>query len=656
MSKSHGPNFDDLSSSSSLNPSSSKGGCRPREAATILRIFGERFQNSLNSARGKLTILAIIVILLIGGFFRFYLITEIPPGLYPDEAMNGNNALAVLATGNFKVFYPENNGREGLYIALLAPALAVFGNKPWTIRIVSAISGTLAILGIYLLTKELLRINFQLPIFGHKKSHAGYTVSQADNLKIGEIIALLAAFFLATSFWHLIFSRIGFRGIMVPFFATFGMYFLLKGLRRGSIFDLIWAGVFMGMGFYTYIAFRFMIFVFVVPLIWYLCKWRQEARKEGLEVQNKYKVAQNRSAKLKTCAPCAVLLFLFVVFVITLPLGWYFLQNPQDFVGRASSVSVFSAKEPFNEFLNSFALTLQMFFWQGDCNWRHNYNCAPELHPLVAFFFIIGFFVVIRNLFNSQSNFEDSVAGHLKTRKFKNSLKFENWRVGNLLLLTWFFSMSLPAALTREGLPHALRSIGMVTPVMIFAGLGAWWIIQKILGWFDDQKIKWPQYARKLTRIKKEIVFLFVLVLAFIPPAVYRNYFLQWAGNSNTYFAFSTNIWHLGKFLDDLPDETKKYVVTNLAGVEVNGIPMPAQTVMFATDTFREERQKERNLFYLNYKGGASIIDEVDYKGDAPVVIAFLNSEDKELIGRFRKRFSSFKVKAPADFIILEKN
>src|SRR3989338_6337276 len=38
-----------------------------------------------------------------------------PPGLYPDEAMDGNNALSALHTGDFKVFYPPNNGVEGLY-------------------------------------------------------------------------------------------------------------------------------------------------------------------------------------------------------------------------------------------------------------------------------------------------------------------------------------------------------------------------------------------------------------------------------------------------------------------------------------------------------------------------------------------------------------
>src|SRR3990167_1256026 len=79
----------------------------------------------------KTAIVALLLsIIALGGFFRFFRIAEAPPGLYPDEAKNGNNALEALATGNFKVFYPENSGREGLFINLQAISLWLFGNEP----------------------------------------------------------------------------------------------------------------------------------------------------------------------------------------------------------------------------------------------------------------------------------------------------------------------------------------------------------------------------------------------------------------------------------------------------------------------------------------------------------------------------------------------
>ena len=100
------------------------------------------------------TLLLFIGVLIIGAFFRFYLIQEIPPGLYPDEAMNGNNAVEALSTGAFKVFYPENNGREGLFINMQAVAIRALGTEPWVLRLVSANFGTLTIAGLWLLARE----------------------------------------------------------------------------------------------------------------------------------------------------------------------------------------------------------------------------------------------------------------------------------------------------------------------------------------------------------------------------------------------------------------------------------------------------------------------------------------------------------------------
>ena len=72
--------------------------------------------------------------------------------------MNGNNALEALETGDFKIFYPENNGREGLFINIQALSLKVFGAEPWALRIVSAIFGFLTVLGLYFLARILFKL------------------------------------------------------------------------------------------------------------------------------------------------------------------------------------------------------------------------------------------------------------------------------------------------------------------------------------------------------------------------------------------------------------------------------------------------------------------------------------------------------------------
>ena len=58
-------------------------------------------------------------------FLRFYKLDAIPPGLHADEAVDGNDALTAWRTGDYRVFYPENNGREGLFINVQAIALGL---------------------------------------------------------------------------------------------------------------------------------------------------------------------------------------------------------------------------------------------------------------------------------------------------------------------------------------------------------------------------------------------------------------------------------------------------------------------------------------------------------------------------------------------------
>lgn len=533
-------------------------------------------------------LIILLFILILGAFFRFWLITEIPPGLYPDEAMNGNNALEAIATGNFKTFYPENNGREGLFINLQALSIRLFGNEPWALRVVSALFGTLTILGAYLLAKELFREK-----------------SQITNHKL-QIISLLSSFFLATSYWHINFSRIGFRAIMVPFFSVFGLYFLLKGLYGGKIFDIIWAGIFIGLGFYTYIAFRFMPFVLATPIFWYLWQWRKENQNYGL--------------KSRTCPPCTALLFLFVIFVAVLPIGLYFLQNPQDFIGRVESVSIFSAESPIKEFAISNLKTIGMFFVQGDCNWRHNFNCQPELNLLVSALFLAGTAMMLYGLVRRSAEYGLPAA----------------------TLLSWLFFMSLPATLTREGLPHALRSIGMLPPVMILSGFGAWKIHQKTIGLLDQQKEKWPAYESRLERIKKEVVTLEILLLVLIPVLAYRDYFVRWASDPRTYFSFSTGLLHLGQFLKNIPPDIEKYVITT--------DPVSVQTVKFLTGTFSRTEEMKNNFLYVSKKEWEAALKAPEKK----TVVAFIDSEDKKLVNSIQKKFLEFKIKAPGDFVILQ--
>src|SRR5450759_2576515 len=92
--------------------------------------------------------LPLFIILIVGAALRFYRIGELPPGLYRDEAFYGLDALGVLR-GHPAIFFAANNGREGLFMYLLALGIAFLGRTPLALRIVSASIGTLTLVAIY---------------------------------------------------------------------------------------------------------------------------------------------------------------------------------------------------------------------------------------------------------------------------------------------------------------------------------------------------------------------------------------------------------------------------------------------------------------------------------------------------------------------------
>jgi len=463
----------------------------------------------------KKVIIFLLVIIAIAAFFRLWQLNTIPPGLYPDEAMNGNDALNSLKTGNFKVFYPENNGREGLYVWLISLSFWLFKPSVWVFRLVPSIFGILTVLGLYLLTKELF---------------SQYSENRS------RCIALFASFFLAISFWHINFSRIGFRAILVPFFLVFGFYFLFKGFRLKRYFPLAISGIFLGLGFYTYISYRFVVLLLAISLIgWWFIYKKEKLRKQFI---------------------LFTFCLLFAVFIAALPIGIYFLENPGDFIGRASGVSIFSQGNPIFNLGKSLIIHLGMFNVHGDGNWRHNLASSPELLWPIGLLFLIGFFISIREIFR-KSNYQNKNYQSLSTFYF---------------LLSAFFIMLLPGILSYEGIPHSLRVIGAVPAVYIFAALASYWLYEKIKVFFKTKYQKITLYL---------CLSVFLLSIAY---AQFDKYFFQWALRPEVKGAFSENYVKIGEYLNSLPDDTQKYVIVSQGGVPVpypNGIPMPAQTPIF---------------------------------------------------------------------------
>ena len=456
----------------------------------------------------KIVNLILLVLILVFAFLvRVYNIENVPSGVYPDEAVNGLDALNSLTTGDYQWFYPDNNGREGLMMNLVALSFKIFGVSIFALKLPSAIFGVLTVLGTYLLTKELFR-----------SRRAG----------------LLAAFFTAFSFWAINFSRISFRANMLPAILTFSFYYLFCGIRYNKIiYDLknkkIWqtsifksqlcfmlAGLIFGIGLHTYISFRIAPAILILSFIalWITKKhfWRDYWKHS--------------------------LIFIFSALITMAPMFYTFYQHPEYLSSRTGNVSVFSPEmnqgEPIKTLLKSLGLSLVKYNFWGDQNWRHNYPPFPILNPILGFTFLGGLIYLIIKWF------------HLLNLRFKHKIRDRKFYVYTFIL-AWFFIMLSPEFLTAEGLPHALRSIGTLPITFIIATVPFLWLLGKK-----------EKYGHGLKIIILSFIFIVVPFVGLFETIKY-HYF--WANNPRQAQSFESGLVDDSYYIRNLPSETPVIVI-----------------------------------------------------------------------------------------------
>jgi 4-amino-4-deoxy-L-arabinose transferase-like glycosyltransferase len=458
---------------------------------------------------------ALAAILVLGAFLRLYEITTVPPPLYFDEAMNGNDAVESLETGHFSVFYPQNGGREGLYINIEAGLIYLFGNEAWLLRLPAAIFGILTVWGVYLLAEQL----FSVPI------------------------GLLASFFVATSFWHINFSRIGLRAIGAPLFCVWAIYLLLAGLERARkarpyLTTMLCGGAVYGLGFHTYIAYRISPVLIVFGGACYYFHARRE----------KWTPALFR----------ALAAFALAATVAIAPLAAYFVRNPETLSHRSAEVSIFHDPHPILELLGNIWKTIQMIFTRGDYNWLHNFAYRPVVFLPVALLFALGTGLGIYAIYRRDQWFPYTMA------------------------ILWVAAGSLPAVLSNEAMPHALRSILMIPAIYTLAGAGAYFTYVRLT----------PVAAKPWLQGASAALLLVVLYYG------YHSYFYDWAQNPNVAEAFNSAGANIASRINALPRTAPKYVVVVEPG-EPGGVPIPTQTVMFMTSSYTKKQQEETNIHYV---------------------------------------------------------
>jgi len=241
-----------------------------------------------------------LLIILVSVLLRFYQLGVNPPSINWDEASHGYNSYSILRTGSdeYGTWFPISIRSFGdykapLYDYLTVPVIYFFGLNEFSVRFQTALFGVLLIVVIYFLAHEIF---------------------QEWSTKNKTILALLSAFFLAISPWHLQFSRYAHEGNVGLFFLMFGLLLFFKGTKNSKI--LILSSVSFILSIYSYHSFRLLVPITVVILGIFF--WRELIKK-----------------KLFTLASITILvLFSFPVYS-----GYV---KAQDSSSRLSAVTIFS--------------------------------------------------------------------------------------------------------------------------------------------------------------------------------------------------------------------------------------------------------------------------------------------------------------------------
>ena len=197
------------------------------------------------------TLLYLIVILFLAIGLRFFKLGQIPHGMAIDEAAIGYNGFAVFTVHRDEWLekMPLSFRSFGDYKAPFAIYLnglftAVFGMNLWAVRLPFALFGVTAILGIFLLGKELF----------FKKNNC-------------EQLALILAFLLAISPWHLHYSRVGFESGIAVSVLIWAIYFLKRYLREEKFWQLILATILAVGDLYIYHSSKLVVPLLVLTII-----------------------------------------------------------------------------------------------------------------------------------------------------------------------------------------------------------------------------------------------------------------------------------------------------------------------------------------------------------------------------------------------------
>lgn len=363
------------------------------------------------SSGARLKVKPIHILLTIGLavaiWFRFYLINDLPAQMVSDQAEKLLDVFDI-TQGKWPVFFPRNTGREffQFYWTVLISQVFHTGISFLSLKLGTIILGVLTLPFVYLLGKELWN----------------------------ERAGLFGAFLCGIAYWPNVISRFALRFTLYPTFVAPTLYFLIVGMRKGSIRHFALSGLFLGLGLHGYTPFRIVPLVVLAAFAIYLLVTRQKGR------------ARN------------VLYGLLIVIVISalvlLPLIRYGIDNP-DIVWYRVLTRVSDTERQIEGsvlliFLKNIWRALTMFYWENGNIWVVSVPNRPALDFISAALLFIGTTLVIARF-----------------------IRNKQWAELFLLLsIPLLLLPSTTAIAFPDENPNLNRTSGAIIPVFLIAGFG----------------------------------------------------------------------------------------------------------------------------------------------------------------------------------------
>ncbi|MBN1867547.1 glycosyltransferase family 39 protein [Candidatus Sumerlaeota bacterium] len=384
--------------------------------------------------------LCVLSIFVLAAIVRFACLGSNPAGVFRDEAEKGYSAYSLARVGGVFDFFapPDLWSRRGIEIPYLQhwPSFVnVWGSLTSTIYQYSALP-FVAIWG-----PNAWTVRLPAAIVGSLTVLLSFFLARRLTGRLD--VALWTMTLMAFSPWHAVFSRWAQQGVFVPLLTTCALLAFLHFIeeRRAWRFVLL-SSLAFGVAFYAYSGAEPFLIALWLAMAWIF-------RRELL-------------ARWKTALFGAVVLALLVA-----PTFHALLRDGGAGMGRFERLSVWGAAAPFTTrlrvFLTNYSIHFspQFLFLTGDPLDRHSLRGFGEMLHVEFPFLLAGVWIALRRR-----------------------------TLSDRFLVGWFLLFPLSAALTNEGIPHALRTLHAVPCAQILSAMG----LVEILGWVRK---KWGGWARR---------------------------------------------------------------------------------------------------------------------------------------------------------------